>query len=665
MKPILHINLDTSDTDNALSILKRIASIENIKWIGVGKKLIKNSGIQAIIELKKNFPDKQIVVDTDVLGLIQQPKSIIDAGADILQIPGNAPETAIKKFVDEFKRNGLRIMVDATNNASTTEKAKKVDNLNINYILVDYSHLKDVIDSVITPVTVSIDLDKEKAIKALDMGAQAITLTISEKDNIVDIEQTLTEINKKLMNSDNKNTTKETEKTHDEGDYFKELTKRLENIRNTLQKIEQQKRVEEEYQPTIDAAIKKIEQQFREEIEAEKEKIREEREALKREIEKINVGWERLKEAETRLEEKQKKIERENQEKWAKVIHELEEKITKKLEEEKNKHERIPDKTEGGIEEELEEIKKELEEMEEEWDRINEDKKRIEERRLKTIEERKKREAIEDKEKSKKTLYATKKEKLIEKELQELEQEWSEIEEVWNKINEDRREIEEKRREIDEEWNKIDSIKKEIEYKQQLIEQQMREIEKIKTDKITNLTNLVNRINEIKKKELEKLKRIYEEREHLEKKQKSILEAEKRIEAEREKIREEIKKLAEEWYKIKEIKNTWSQRERELKKIAGSAVVDLIKLKSEHEKPKSTDIKETETKENKTEELAKRLIRLVAERGEIKLKDAEKELQVQEYLLKRIINVLEKKSIIETYTPLFGDMVLKRGSSLR
>jgi 3-keto-L-gulonate-6-phosphate decarboxylase/chromosome segregation ATPase len=677
MKPVLQVNLDTTDLDDAVKIADRASTIDGIVWLGIGKKLIKSSGLAAVKAIKSRFPDKYVVVDMDILGRSRQLRSVIDAGADILLISGKVPESTIKSFVDEFKRNGVRIMVDLTKTQSQVELAKKVDAMNVNYMLVDFEHLEEIASSVITAVAVNVDSDPRKISEALEYGAQILVLDKNAagrgpEDLVIDVN--------KLMTERPARRTMDPPRVAADDEYMEKLAGRLDNIKKTLLTLESQRKTEEEHRLQIKKEMREMEERFKKMMEGERGKIEEEKENIKEQMGKINSGWKKLQTAESRLAERQKTLEKDNSEKWDAMLKDFEAEMLKRLEEHKDAGDVRLEEKGLSIESELEEIKKEWADMEKEWQKIDEDKKDIEDKR-RDIESAWKKVETETREEpaEKRSAPCENDDALIQKELSEVEAEWKDIEDVWGRIDEDKKQMNEKRREIDAEWAKIEGIKADIEKDQELIEKQMKELEKMKSADASNLAKLVARVSEIKRMELEKLGAIYDEREDITRRQRGIDEAEKRIEAERNRVRDEIKRLEDEWYKIREVKGKLKDEheikklkdEHEIKRIAKPAVVDLVKLKREHEK-KDHEIPNAEktgdeanAEDAKTRGMVNQLIDLVNEKGELKLKDAAKQLQVQEYLLRRLADLLEKRKIIEIAAPLLGDVVLRRGKNMK
>ena len=611
MEPVLQIALDLVDLDDAMRIANEAVATGYVDWIEVGTPLIKSEGLHAVRKIKENFPGKRIVVDMDVISHPLEFEAAMNTGADIILISGTAPENIVEKCVKESRKAGVEIMVDLTGITSPSDSLQRLEDMNIDYLLINFDDLERISNSVVIPIAVAIDPDTKKAADAVDLGASVIILSesIAKAGNIREVvrnikkaisrESDTPEVRESDTPEVRESGTNEIIQETSISEYIEGVTKGLENVKNILIKLEAQRRADEENRIQMEEEMRKMEERFKRMLDIEREKIEEERETLRKQRDKIRDEWRRLKEAEVRWEEKQKKLEREHQERRKEMLRELEKERKRRLSEE------------------MMERDKEMEEMEKRRERIG-------------------------------------------MELGEVEKEWRDIEEVWNKIDKDRLEIEEKRKEIDAEWKKIEKIKKEIERDQEMINKQLKEIEEMKKSGVSNLPKLVSRIREIKKKQVEELGRIYEERKNIDERMKDVEAAEKRIRDEREKIREEIKKLENEWYKIKAIKK---EEKRVPKRKTEKVEVDLQRLKEEHKKKKEST-KKRDIEDEKIKMMINSLIDLVDENEEIGLKEAAKKLDVDEYLVRRWSRLLEKRNIIEMKIPLLGDIVLRRGTNM-
>ncbi len=363
----------------------------------------------------------------------------------------------------------------------------------------------------------------------------------------------------------------------------------------------------------------------------------------------------------------------------------MEGKPLEEMEKNPTEYETTREKKTQNIKQELDEIRNEWNKIENEWIRLDENKQELDEKIQKIDSEWKRIENLKEEGYLISENNTTKNEESRESEenrlsgieLNEVEKEWGDIENMWNRINKEKQEAETKKIEIEEEWKRLAAMREKIEQEQETINKQRDEIEQeqetinkqrdeMDAYRISDLVKRVSDINKIEISEVhrkDKVDKLTELENGLNKKQIEIKETKDGLNAKEEKINKEIKMLEEEWHKIDDIKRRWGEEE-DIKRSANGSLAYLQKLKREHEKPKTKTKEKDNLTDDKTKDMINRLIDLVDERGEIKLKDAAKELQIQEYLARRWTNLLEKRYIIEVKTPLVGDIILKRGANI-
>ncbi len=613
MEPILQIALDLIDLDDAIETANEAVDTDCVDWIEVGTPLIKSEGLRAVKKIKESFPDKTIVVDMDVIGHPLELKAAIDTGADVLLISGRTSEDVIKNCVEESRKNGIETMVDITGTQSPLESAQRLEDLDVDYLLVNLNDLEGISSSIVTPLAVTIDLDIKKAAEAIDLGANVIILSeaITRKANVPEIVRKV----KKAMLL--KKTTPEALPEIPLGkDYVEGITQGLENVKSFLIKLEAQRRAEEEHKIQMEEEMARMEDRFRKMLDIERERIEGERDALRKQGDKIKDGWKKLKEAEIKWEEKQRKLEREHLEKQEGVLKELEEEREKRLSEERGIEEcrDIEDKR-LKIEGELGEVEREWKEIEDVWSKIDRDKGEIGEKR------------------------------------KEIEAEWGKIEEIKKELVKDQ-----------------DLIKKQL--------AELEAVKRSGVSNLPKLVSRISEIKKKQLEELEKIseerKNIEERRKDVEAAEKRMEVEGERIREEIRKLEDELNKLRiikqegditlrEETPGDREI-NLPEDLQKPGKEKVVEVVADLQKLKEEHSKKKHR--KKGDIDDENIKETINNLIDLVNEKSEIKLKEAAKKLHVNEYIVRRWGKLLEKRQIIEMKTPLLGDVILRKGRNM-
>jgi len=286
MKPILQVALNSMDLEASIEIAKRAVS-EGIEWIEVGHPLIKSEGLNAVREIKRIFPDKKILADMKLVHSAIEIEAAAKVGADIILILGTTPDKIIEECVDKAHENNVGLMADITNISPPLEISKKLQKLGINYLCVDMENLKEISDSVQIPVAVFTGSDPEAASRAVEQGAAILILDeITEKRRVGEV---TTEI-KRLME-------------------FKSvppsirISKELDNIKNVILNIEEQRRIEEERRKSLEEEIRRIEERYQKALVRERKRIDDEISRLEEERRGIEEQKKNLEEKERDIEE--------------------------------------------------------------------------------------------------------------------------------------------------------------------------------------------------------------------------------------------------------------------------------------------------------------------------------------------------------------------------
>ena len=120
------------DLDQAIKISKE--TYVNIDYIEAGTPLIKNNGRNAIIGLKKEFPDKLVIADMKTIDTAERDCTIaFEGGADGIIVQAVAPRETIEKAANIAKRKNKQVMLDALG-------MKDIETLNHLVSLIDPDH---------------------------------------------------------------------------------------------------------------------------------------------------------------------------------------------------------------------------------------------------------------------------------------------------------------------------------------------------------------------------------------------------------------------------------------------------------------------------------------------------------------------------------------------
>lgn len=164
---MLQVALDFSNIEDALRIAEKVTRA-GADILEAGTPLIKAEGSRAISELKKRFPEKPVVADMKTMDAGRLETEIaIKAGADIISILGVSSNTTIKEAIKAAKEHNKKIMVDLIGVHDKIRKAKDVERLGADYILIHsgldeqaegktpFKDLKNLCNSVKAPIAVA------------------------------------------------------------------------------------------------------------------------------------------------------------------------------------------------------------------------------------------------------------------------------------------------------------------------------------------------------------------------------------------------------------------------------------------------------------------------------------------------------------------------------
>ncbi len=184
--PILQVALDLLELKRAVEIA-RLALEGGADWIEVGTPLIKSEGMNAVRVMRKEFRGRKIVadmktIDTGALEVEMCAKS----GADVIIILSLSDDSTIEEAIRVARRYGCEIMVDLINHPNPVKRAKRVEELGVDYVCVHVGIdvqmigktpldlLREVVKAVDIPVAVAGGLDAEKASACVSAGAEIV-----------------------------------------------------------------------------------------------------------------------------------------------------------------------------------------------------------------------------------------------------------------------------------------------------------------------------------------------------------------------------------------------------------------------------------------------------------------------------------------------------------
>jgi len=158
-----------------------------VDWIEVGTPLIKSEGMDAIRQIREQFPKQTIIADMKVADTgAMEVEMAAKAGADIVVILGSADDSTVLESVRAAKKYGAKIMADLISFSEPVSRSKELQDLGVDYINVhagidqqmmgqdSLSIMKKVIQDVSIPVAIAGGLDADSCAQAVLAGASIV-----------------------------------------------------------------------------------------------------------------------------------------------------------------------------------------------------------------------------------------------------------------------------------------------------------------------------------------------------------------------------------------------------------------------------------------------------------------------------------------------------------
>lgn len=129
----LQLALDMLSSETALALSQAVEPYIDI--IEIGTPLIKHEGIGVLRLLRKNFPNKTILVDLKTMDVGEYEADFaFDAGADIVTVLGVADDATIAGAIASAEAHGKSVVVDIINVANKPERARRIQDLGAQYV---------------------------------------------------------------------------------------------------------------------------------------------------------------------------------------------------------------------------------------------------------------------------------------------------------------------------------------------------------------------------------------------------------------------------------------------------------------------------------------------------------------------------------------------------
>ena len=186
MKPVLQLALDFVDLKRAVKCAEAGVA-GGVDWLEVGTPLIKSEGLEAVRELRRQFPHMTLVADMKIMdaGRIEV-ESAAKAGANIIDVLGAASDATIRECVQAGKNYGAKIVVDLIAVNDPVSRGQEIEEFGADYVTVHcsideqmegkdpFEALRNLAQAVSLPVGVAGGINSETAASALEAGASIV-----------------------------------------------------------------------------------------------------------------------------------------------------------------------------------------------------------------------------------------------------------------------------------------------------------------------------------------------------------------------------------------------------------------------------------------------------------------------------------------------------------
>lgn len=204
----LQIALDTLSLEECIILLEQTKG--NVDIAEVGTPFIIEEGMRPVRELKKRFPEIEILADTKIMDAGElEASSAFKAGADIVTVLGVSNDETILGAITAAKQHGGKIMIDMIAVKNLVERAKEIDAMGVDYICVHTAF--DVQKSGKDP------LDELKMINKVICNAKSAVaggVKLSTIDEIVEEGAEIIVVGGAICNAENKSETAKEMKKH-------------------------------------------------------------------------------------------------------------------------------------------------------------------------------------------------------------------------------------------------------------------------------------------------------------------------------------------------------------------------------------------------------------------------------------------------------------------
>lgn len=131
----LQIALDTLTTEECIALLDETKDFVDV--IEVGTPFIIEEGMRPVRELKKRYPNLEVLADTKIMDAGElEADYAFRAGADIVTVLGASNDETVIGALKAAKKYNKKIMIDMIAVKNLKERTKELDEMGVHYICV-------------------------------------------------------------------------------------------------------------------------------------------------------------------------------------------------------------------------------------------------------------------------------------------------------------------------------------------------------------------------------------------------------------------------------------------------------------------------------------------------------------------------------------------------
>lgn len=186
--PTIQVSLDVTSIDEALE-MAHAAVRAGVDWLEAGTPLILAEGLHCVRAMREAFPEIPIIADLKTMdGAGLEGEMMFKAGATFTVVMGQAHDASIIEQVKMARQCGGKVMCDVMLCEDKVGRAKKAEELGVDYIIVHtgfdernmipglspLDDLQAILDAVNIPVQAVGGLTVEQALDTLKMGADSV-----------------------------------------------------------------------------------------------------------------------------------------------------------------------------------------------------------------------------------------------------------------------------------------------------------------------------------------------------------------------------------------------------------------------------------------------------------------------------------------------------------